>query len=630
MKSIFNRSPLIPTPYAPLSLGSIRPEGWLGAQLEQLRSSLAGREEQLFSGEGGWERELYAFDALSSLGWTLDDDMLKALAAECADKLVASQDDEGWFGPANSRDYWPRILALRALRHHFEATADRRVLKFMDAFFKYQFRTLATHPLNDRAVARGGENMLVALWLYNLTGQSYLLELCRRLREQTLDWPNYFHTFPNTQSMGRTLRWARLKEALHEERNEPLEGERRPYFRTQYHLTNAENIAMGLKTPGVINLFKSGFKEVGGFRFGWEKLMKYHGVAYGMLTGDDHLSGANPVQGTSLPAVAEMLNTFETLFSMGDLGKEIPDVLEKLAFNALPAAYSEDMRSVQRVLQANQALVSEDERGFYSAGADATLFLEATSFEAVRTLPAWPKFVQHLWSATQDGGLAVLSYAPCLVRTRVMDVPVKLRVATDYPFSESVSIELSLKRPAEFPLYLRIPAWVRQPMIYLPDGEIMQVRSGETACVRRRWQTGDVVRLELNATPRIVRGWYHQSAVVELGPLVMAFAPEPREGEGGRIDTAEEWGWALVRDEPMKTVRERGVERPFKRGEPPVKVLAKAVPIDWHLSGANSAPIPILPKLDARETYTVELAPFGWTDLRISQFPIGELRQDKT
>jgi len=167
-------------------------------------------------------------------------------------------------------------------------------------------------------------------------------------------------------------------------------------------------------------------------------------------------------------------------------------------------------------------------------------------------------------------------------------------------------------------------------MIYLPDGEIMQVRSGETACVRRRWQTGDVVRLELNATPRIVRGWYHQSAVVELGPLVMASAPEPREGEGGRIDTAEEWGWALVRDEPMKTVRERGVERPFKRGEPPVKVLAKAVPIDWHLSGANSAPIPILPKLDARETYTVELAPFGWTDLRISQFPIGELRQDKT
>ena len=35
---------------------------------------------------------------------------------------------------------------------------------------------------------------------------------------------------------------------------------------------------MCLKTPGVINLFKSGFKEQGGFKFGWAKLMKHHGV----------------------------------------------------------------------------------------------------------------------------------------------------------------------------------------------------------------------------------------------------------------------------------------------------------------------------------------------------------------
>ena len=55
----------------------------------------------------------------------------------------------------------------------------------MDAFFKYQYRTLATRPLNGQAVARGGDNILLALWLYDLTGQNYLLELCRRLRSKT-------------------------------------------------------------------------------------------------------------------------------------------------------------------------------------------------------------------------------------------------------------------------------------------------------------------------------------------------------------------------------------------------------------------------------------------------------------
>ena len=405
MKAIFNRTPLIPNACTPLSPGAIRPEGWLGAQLKALEDAVCEDTQALFSGEGGWEREMYAFEALVLLAYTQENDALKEEVACRAGQILASQDAEGWFGPADEQGYWPRILALRALRRYFEATADRDVLRFMDAFFKYQHRTLATHPLGDAAVARGGDNILLALWLYNITGQNYLLELCRRLREQTLDWPNYFHTFPNPQPLSRTLRWPRLKEALYEEKTEPMEGEHRPYFHTQYYQTNGENIAVGLRTPGAINLFKSGFKEQGGFRFGWEKLMKYHGVASGVFTADDHINGSSPTQGTTLTAVCELLSTLETLAGMGDMPRDIPDIFEKIAFNALPAAYSRDMRRVQRLEQVNQALVSEEERAFYNADADALLYQTPTSFEAVRALAAWPKLVSHLWYATSDSGL---------------------------------------------------------------------------------------------------------------------------------------------------------------------------------------------------------------------------------
>ena len=627
MKSIFNRTPLLPNTCTPLSPGAIRPEGWLGAQLKLFEEALCADTQKLFEGEGGWERELYAFEAITILAYTQENDALKEEAAHRASKLLASQDADGWFGPADVRDYWPRILALRALRFYFEATADRDVLKFMDAFFKYQYRTLSTHPLGDVAVARGGDNILLVLWLYNITGQNYLLELCRRLREQTLDWPNYFHTFPNAQPLSRTLRWPRLKEALYEEKAEPMEGEHRPYFHTQYYQTCGENIAIGLRTPGAINLFKSGFKEQGGFRFGWEKLMKYHGVASGVFTADGHINGSSPTQGTTLATISELLYSLEVLAGMGEMSRDIPDIFEKIAFNALPAAWSHDMRRVQRLEQANQVLVSPGERAFYNADAEALLYREPTSFEAVRALSAWPKLVSHLWYATSDAGLWAMSYAPCCVRARLMDVPVRLHVSGGYPFGDTVRIEVAAKRPVEFPIYLRMPTWSRQPMIFLPDGEIMQVRAGETACVRRRWQSGDVVRLELSAAPHVSRGWYHQSAAIEMGPLLMALAPEPHEEEDGRIGTPEEWGWALVRDEPMKAVRAETDEAPFKGGEPPIKVLAKAVPIEWTLSGDNSAPVPILPRLDAKEAYTIELVPFGWTDLRIAQFPIGELRR---
>lgn len=628
MKAIFNRPPLLPNACSPLSPGAIRPEGWLGAQLKAFETAVCENLQALFEGEGGWEREMYAFEAVAILAFVQDNAALKEECTARAAKILSSQDAEGWFGPADEPAYWPRILALRALRFYFEATRDRDVLRFMDAFFKYQYRTLATRPLNGQAVARGGDNILLALWLYDLTGQNYLLELCRRLREQTLDWPNYFHTFPNAQPLSRTLRWPRLKEALHEERDEPFEGERRPYFHTQYYQTNGENVAVGLRTPGAINLFKSGFKEQGGFRFGWEKLMKYHGVASGVFTADDHLSGSNPTQGTTLTAVAELLASLEALAGMGEMPRDIPDIFEKVAFNALPAAWSRDMRRAQRLGQVNQVLVSEEERAFYNADAAALLYQEPTSFEGVRALGAWPKLVSHLWYSTSDGGLWAMSYAPCCVRARLMDVPVRLHVSGGYPFNDTVRIEVAVKRPVEFPLYLRMPVWSRQPMVFLPDGEIMQVRAGETACVRRRWQTGDVVRLELSAAPHVSRGWYHQSAAIELGPLLMALSPEPHEEAGGRIETPEEWGWALVRDEPMKTVRAEAAEAAFKDGEAPVKVLAKAVPIDWEITGGSSAPVPILPRLNAGEAYTIELVPFGWTDLRIAQFPIGELRQE--
>ena len=33
--------------------------------------------------------------------------------------------------------------------------------------------------------------------------------------------------------------------------------------------------------------------------------MKYHGVAYGMYTADEHINGSNPTQGTTLTAVCE-------------------------------------------------------------------------------------------------------------------------------------------------------------------------------------------------------------------------------------------------------------------------------------------------------------------------------------
>ncbi len=643
MKSIFNRAPLTPNTLAPLSLGSIHPDGWLRAQMEAQAKGITGQLRELWpdvgnncgwlGGDGdSWERAPYYLDGLIPLAWGLDDEELKKSAMDYIEWIIASQREDGWFGPEKNDDYWPLMICLKALYQYFTATIDKRVLQLMDRFFKYQYKNLDTKPLKGWACARGGENMLLALNLYNITGQKYLLELCKKLKSQTLDWPNIFHTFPNVQALSKSLSWVRLNEGMQEE--DGIYGTEHPYFHTYYHQSHVVNVAMGLKTPGVINMFKSGFKEQGGFKFGWQKLMKHHGVAYGMFTGDEHLNGSSPTQGTESCAIMEAMYSIETLLGCGNFGADLPDILEKIAYNALPALFTADTMGHQYDQQANQIAATKANRAWYNNGEDANLFGLEPNYGCctANCHQGWPKFVSSLWYATNDDGLSAVSYAPCKVRTMIDGVPVRLTVSGGYPFSETVRIEVSTKRPVEFPLYLRVPFWAKQPSILLPDGEIMSVRANEVTCVRRKWGNGDIVKLELPMEPRVTR-WNHQSAAVELGPILMAYQPKENWTRIGgsdqaplwQVTTEDEWNWAILRSEPMKAVFGEEAQRPFKSGEAPVKVLCKMGKAEgWGKNGENAEPTPIQPVVKKKTVQTIELVPYGYTSLRISQFPFTE------
>lgn len=641
MKPIFNRAPLTPNTLSPLPLGAVRPEGWLLDEIQMQAKGITADFARVcpeITEDGSWvrgadgdyTRAIYYLEGLIYLAWTLDDDALRQQAARRVDWIIASQHEDGWFGPDDNDDYWPLMLALRALRAWFTASNDKRVLMLMDRFFKYEYKHLSDHPLKEFAVARGGENMEIALWLYNITGQKYLLELCKKLRAQTIDWPNFFHTFSNVMPMSKAQKWDRLREALGEEKDEPLVGEKRPYFHSQFHQTEGVNLAMGLKAPGVINMFKSGFKENGGFHFGYEKLMKHHGLANGMFSCDGHINGSSPNQGVRLQAIVEMLNTVESLIGVGDFGAEPADLMEKIGYNALPAAFNADMTRYQRLQQANQIRISDEPRKWYNEDQKANLFTEAQNdLDCAACHQAWPKLAHSQWYATNDGGLAAVSYAPCTVRAALDGVPVRICVSGGYPFVQRVEMRISTKQPAEFPLYLRIPFWARQSMIYLPDGEIMQVRAGESACIRRRWISGDVLRLEMPAVPRISR-WYHQSGAVEVGPILMALRPEISwDADHLRADAGEGWNRALVRDEPMKLIQIDEDISAFGHGESALSVMVKAAKIDWPMDGCNCAPVPMAPHFDKNVLDIAELVPYGEAPLRICEFPLGAVKEEK-
>src|SRR5579863_6566205 len=99
---IKDRAPLLPGAFYSLSLGSIRPAGWLKNQLEIQASGLSGHLDETWADVGpnsgwlggtgeSWERGPYFLDGLTPLAWLLDDPILKAKSQRFFDWTLEHQ-----------------------------------------------------------------------------------------------------------------------------------------------------------------------------------------------------------------------------------------------------------------------------------------------------------------------------------------------------------------------------------------------------------------------------------------------------------------------------------------------------------------------------------------------------------
>ena len=71
----------------------------------------------------------------------------------------------------------------------------------------------------------------------------------------------------------------------------------------------------------------------------------------------------------------------------------------------------------------------------------------------------WPKFVQHLVFTYSNGhGLVVAMYAPATIQYSLSSGhPVSLIISTDYPFNDTVKLDITTVETLD--LSLRVPSW---------------------------------------------------------------------------------------------------------------------------------------------------------------------------
>lgn len=166
-----------------------------------------------------------------------------------------------------------------------------------------------------------------------------------------------------------------------------------------------------------------------------------------------------------------------------------------------------------------------------------------------RFIPSLPGYVY----AVRDNSLYVNLFAASTATMAVGGRDVTLTQETAYPWNGDITIRIDRNRGKEFTMKVRIPGWVRGQVVpgdlySYDDGATpkysvtvngTEVRDALTSdgymSISRRWKRGDVIRINLDMFPRVVKANAKVAddrgkIAVERGPLV--YCAEQADNDG--------------------------------------------------------------------------------------------------
>lgn len=680
---ITNRAPLEPSRLIKLPIGSIEPGGWLKEYLIRQKNGLTGnlgkisawlqKEDNAWldeNGQGnwGWEEVPYWLKGYANIGYILEDQEMIDEAMIWIEGTINSQKPNGFFGPdfawksyisedqrteeikqqeLQVRDFWANMIMLYCLQSYYEYSGDDRVINLMTNYFKYQLTVPDEQFLSEMKYwqrIRGGDNLHSVLWLYNRTGEEWLLELAEKVHRNTAPWSsreNSLFDIGNPKHIREEMEWPAWYGDLIDWHN--------------------VNVAQAFREPAQYYLVSHDEKDLKATYDNFHIIREHFGqVPGGMFGADENARPGydDPRQGIETCGMVEQMNSDEHLMRItGDIFWA--DHAEEVAFNTYPAAVTEDFRALRYITSPN--MVQNDSKNHHPGIDNSGPFLMMNPFSSRccqhNHAQGWPYYAENLWMATPDNGLASVLYVENAVNAKVGDgTEIIIEESTNYPFEEEIRFKLTTSQPVDFPWYFRIPGWCDNAELMLNGNKVnINSEAGKFVRIERAWNNGDkiVLKVPMSLSLKI---WEknHNSVSVNYGPLTFSLKIAEKymrlESDKTAVHDAKwqkdadtenwpsyeiypdsPWNYGLILDnenleKSFEIHKKEWPEHnfPFSVNAVPISISAKGKQIpQWKIDEYGLAgELKDSPVRSEEKAEDLELIPMGAARLRISAFPV--------
>lgn len=373
-----------------------------------------------------YEQTGYWLDGFTRCAILLEDQNALATAKEIIYRVFDQADEDGYLGPQIIKKNlpwhrWPHVVFFRSCMALYDATGDALILeKMTDHYLKSRV---------DYSQGRDVYNVEIMLWLYGKTGEKALLDYA----EESYASYNKAATDDTTD-----------RQAL---------SDKKPYA---HGVSYNEYFKLG----AILYLYTKKEQYLDVSIKAYQKIDRYFMLPSGCHCSNEYLIGNDYMQSS------ETCNNTDYTWALSYLLKATKnsayaDKIEKCVFNAGTGAVLENFRGLQYLGCANQILADT-----YS---NHNTYFKGESWMSYRPNPGisccpgnvnrfMPNYLLNSWYQ-EENNLYLFCYAPCTMETEINKKRVIIREHTNYPFNESV--DLDIQTATSFTLYLRKPAWAK-------------------------------------------------------------------------------------------------------------------------------------------------------------------------